>query len=63
MGLSPDSAPKTFEEITEEIERLRDLIQRNNRGDLMPEGFSYRGTVWALAHLRNKKRSLSKRKK
>lgn len=50
-------------EITEEIKRLRDLIMKYTRGEKMPPGWTYRDTLWALEHLRNKRRSLKKKGK
>jgi hypothetical protein len=57
------SAKMTHKEITEEIKRLRDLIMKYSRGEEMPPGWKYRDTLWALEHLRNKRRTLRKKGK
>lgn len=53
----------SFKEITEEIKRLRNLIMKYTRGEEMPRGWKYRDTLWALEHLRNKRRILKKKGK
>lgn len=56
------SSPLDINEIQKEINRLRKLLLRYNQGELMPDDFSYRDTVWALEHYRNKHRNLSKKR-
>lgn len=51
------------QELTEEIERLRELLKKYNDGEQMPSDFKYREVLWTLEHMRNKMRCLKKREK
>lgn len=53
----------TYEEITEEIKRLRDLLNRHHNGEALPSGVKYRDLKWSLEHLRNKHRNMKRERK
>lgn len=58
----PDKS-MSYDQITEEVDKLRWFISQYNKGLIPYPGFDYRKTLWTLRYLLNKRRLIKRRSK